>query len=210
VDVARIRSLRFADRERTRKEEVGRRSAGRLAYVAPPTIDRESLDRLHREAELLQADADGLILDLRENVGGDLPEEFLRQLDRRSLLQRQPRGQTRRGAPRPLWDRPIAVLIGPGTGSAAEIVAEGLRASGRATLIGEPTLGAVIGADEIALQMGLHFRIPRIGWYTLQGENLEGRGVLPAISVNSSPGRDADPVLERAIEVLGNEARPKN
>ena len=210
VNAARIRQLRFDAAERVRKEEVRRRSAGRIGYVSLPTIDREALDRLRREAELFQADADGLVLDLRENVGGDLPEEFLRQLDRRPLLQRQPRGQSRRGAPLPFWERPMVVLIGSRTGSAAEIVAQGLGVSGRAILVGGPTLGAVIGADEIVLQMGLRFRIPRIGWYTLQGENLEGRGVFPDIVVDGGvAGGVDDPVLDRALEVLRDEIRAK-
>ena len=47
--------------------------------------------------------------------------------------------------------------------------------------------------------------MPSVGWYTLEGKNLEGLGVKPDILVAETPedrlaGRD--PQLDKAIEVL--------
>ena len=229
-----IRALRFSQDERVRSEWVRKETKGKIAYVALPTIDRESLHELRRQVELVQPKSEAIILDLRDNIGGDLPEEFLRQLDRTPLVARQPRGELRRPVPAPITRSPLAVLVGRRTGSAAEVVARGLAEDGRAVLVGETTAGSVIGADEIELGMGLRFRIPRVGWYTLQGENLEGRGVSPDVEVETSPfgaylgsgegfGTPAEPgvfvekrppgydsddlVLERAIELLEDRLR---
>ncbi|MEZ4650320.1 MAG: S41 family peptidase [Candidatus Eisenbacteria bacterium] len=229
-----IRDLHFAREARIRSGRVRKEAKGKVSYVALRTIDRTSLDALRREVELFQPEGEALILDLRDNVGGDLPEEFLRELDRTPRVVRQPRGEVRRAVPAPLTRVPLAVLIGPRTGSAAEVVARGLAEGGRAILVGETTAGSVIGADEIELGMGLRFRIPRVGWYTLQGENLEGRGVSPDVQVETSPfgaelgtgdsigtpgrpgehvrekapGFDSrDLVLERAIELLEDRLR---
>lgn len=206
VDFRTVAGLRFAAWEQRGREAVRRRVGDRVIYLALPTIDRTSLERLRRELAGAGR-AGGLLLDLRENVGGDLPEEFLRQLVFPPLLLRQPRGQVQQPAPRGLFERPIVVLVGERTGSAAELVAQGLAAAERAHLVGRPTLGAVIGADEIELQLGLRFRIPRVGWYTLQGENLEGRGVQPDFVVTEMGSGDRDLTLERGLDVLLEELR---
>lgn len=177
------RAVRGRESARWRRELVERMGRGRIGYVRIESIDRRSLDALVRELQVAQRDKDAIILDFRDNAGGDLPEEFLRRLAMPALTQRQPRGQRMQPAPSALWTRSMAVLIGPGTGSAAEVVASGLGEMERVRLVGEPTYGGVIGADEIELLDGSVFRIPRIGWFTASGDNLEGRGVAPDLLV---------------------------
>jgi len=179
-----------------------------LGYVRIDGIDRPSLETLERELRVHQSGREGLILDLRENRGGDLPEEFLRLLQMRPGLWREPRGERRQPAPAPLWDKPMVVLIGPDTGSAAEIVAEGLSALGLGTLVGEPTAGGVIGAEEWELVDGRRIRLPRVGWSTQEGDNLEGRGVEPDLWIGDAFERDRganDPILRAAIKILEDE-----
>jgi tricorn protease len=199
------RALVEQERAGWRREVVERMSRGRIGYIHVGAVDRRSLDALERELQVTQREKEAIVLDLRDNAGGDLPEEFLRRLAMPSLVQRQPRDQRMHPAPSPLWNRSIAVLIGPGTGSAAEVVAAGLAEMTRIILVGEPTHGAVIGADEIELLDGSIFRIPRIGWFTGSGDNLEGRGVTPDLLVAAEfeeESRGKDGQLDAAVREL--------
>ena len=96
-------------------------------------------------------------------------------------VEQRARGEEWTVSPTLRYDGPLVVLIDEGTGSAAELLAESIRATGRGKLVGRPTLGAVISAGEVTLVDGSRVRIPRIGWSTLEGRNLENHGVTPAI-----------------------------
>lgn len=198
-------ALAERQREGWRRELVERAGRGRVGYIRLGSIDRQSLDALERELQVTQREKEAIVIDLRDNSGGDLPEEFLRRLAMPTLVQRQPRDQRIQPAPSALWNRSIAILIGPGTGSAAEVVAAGLAEIDRVRLVGEPTYGGVIGADEIELLDGSIFRIPRIGWFTGTGDNLEGRGVAPDLFVAAEfeeESRGEDVQLSAAVREL--------
>ena len=156
------------------------------------------------------AGARALVIDLRDNLGGG--EVALRQLmghlapepmrledisfrrcapdpaDPEGCIQDGGRDIFERYANRvaaPAFpDQPIRVLVGPGTFSAAEAVAYALQASGRATVIGEPTGG---GANpSTGMDLGPWFTvIMPIGEarHPVTGTNWEGVGVQPDIVV---------------------------
>jgi C-terminal processing protease CtpA/Prc len=49
--------------------------------------------------------------------------------------------------------------------------------------------------------------MPVVGWYTWQGESIEGNGVEPDFSVENSPeslATGADAQLDRALEVVNS------
>lgn len=80
----------------------------------------------------------------------------------------------------------IYVLIDRRTASAAEPLAELLKRTGRATLIGERTAGAMLSSERIPLQAGLVLIAPTADYYTAEGHRLEGTGVAPHVEVNSA------------------------
>ena len=99
----------------------------------------------------------------------------------------------------------MGVLIDQTTGSAAELLAESIRRTGRGTLVGRETFGGAISTDEILLVDGSRVRIPRIGWSTLEGENIENRGVKPDIGLEyrfEEGVRENDPVLRAGLRTL--------
>jgi hypothetical protein len=170
------------------------------------------------------AGARALVIDLRRNGGGG--EVALRQLmgHLASELMRLEDIQFRRCAPNPadpedcvqdgsrdvaerfanrverpaFPTQPIWVLVGPGTFSAAEAVAYGLQATGRATVVGEITGG---GANpSIAMDLGPWFTvIMPIGEarHPATGTNWEGVGVQPDVEV------PADRAPEEALRLAG-------
>lgn len=82
------------------------------------------------------------------------------------------------------WQKlPVAALIGPGTASGAEIVADALRTHKRATLLGQRTLGkgTVEGVHELGDGWALKLSSGR--FLGASGEPLQGRGVAPQLPV---------------------------
>jgi carboxyl-terminal processing protease len=105
--------------------------------------------------------------------------------------------------------RPLAVLVNQGSGSASEILAAAVQEYGRGKVVGVRTAGSVNGAITWALPDGASIQITVIEART--GKNrrsLEGNGVTPDLIV-SDPRRTAedffggrDPQLEQAIGAL--------
>ena len=83
----------------------------------------------------------------------------------------------------------LVVIIGPGTASGGEALADHLQAPGRAVVIGQPSIGAAHRVKEFELGDSLVARIPSglvVNAFT--GTDWEGRGVTPDVAVD--PGAD--------------------
>jgi tricorn protease len=146
-----------------------------------------------------------LILDIRGNVGGANHDKLLEFLSRKSYVTHRPRyGSPGQDSP-VAADVPIVLLIDELTTSDAEIFAQGFRELGLGTIIGTTTYGAVLGTEHHNLIDGATFTLPSVGWYTLQGEALENRGVAPdsAVSLDLTRlERGEDNQLEEAVKFL--------
>src|SRR6266699_3302950 len=88
--------------------------------------------------------------------------------------------------PQPFHGR-IVILINEYTHSAAEMVASFAKQNRLATLVGTRTGGEVLGGANFKLPDGYVLRMPVAGWYTWQGECIEGTGVEPNIAVENTP-----------------------
>jgi len=148
-----------------------------------------------------------VILDLRGNVGGDaevldriaglfIAEDriLIRLTGRRNIEERS------RGVGKRAFVGPMAVLIGPRTSSAAEILAAFLDDSGRAVTIGQRTKGAVTGGVDYRLPDGGRLTIAEYDIHLPSGRRLEREGLMPRHLVVPQAGRD--PPLETAIKLL--------
>lgn len=143
--------------------------------------------------------SDALIIDLRHN-GGGYPSMVARLLgylhgDESLLYVRffhRPSGKTTEGhtvvippTERYGQSRPVFLIVGPGTASAAESFAFFLRESGRATLLGERTMGAANPGDVFDLGHGFHAFVPTgRPMSPLTGKNWEGVGIEPHNAVD--------------------------
>ena len=99
----------------------------------------------------------------------------------------------------------IAILINEYTHSAAEMVASFAKQNHLATIVGTRTAGEVLGGANFKLPGGYILRMPVAGWYTWQGDCIEGKGVEPDFVVENSPeslGAGADIQLDSALEVV--------
>lgn len=100
----------------------------------------------------------------------------------------------------------LIFLVDEMTASSAEILAEGLRVSGRATVVGLRTAGAVLPSVAELLPNGAAIQFPVADFVTVDGKQLEGRGVTPDIEVGLTRPQFAagkDLILEAALKAIG-------
>jgi carboxyl-terminal processing protease len=178
--------------------------------------------RLDRAIDSLRA-ADGMIIDLRENPGGyaatisgvagHFLEERLslgtmRARGSETRLLANPRVVTNDGRRVKPYGGPVAILIGPHTGSASEVFASGMQAIHRARVFGEPSFGGVLPATIDKLPNGDALYHAVADFVAPNGDRVEGRGVLPDERVR--PTREAllagrDPVYDAAVQWIAAE-----
>ena len=106
--------------------------------------------------------------------------------------------------PQPFHGR-IVILVNEYTHSAAEMVASFAKQNRLATIVGTRTAGEVLGGANFKLPGGYILRMPVAGWYTWQGDCIEGKGVEPDLIVENSLERLAagsDDQLEKALDLV--------
>lgn len=150
----------------------------------------------------------GVILDLRDNAGGrdDVLDKTAGLFTTRRTLLIRLTGkkvieETTRGAGRGAYQGPLAVITGPNTASAAEILAFFLAETGRAETVGERSAGAVTGGVDYDLPGGGRLTVAEYDIRTANGTRLEGNGFTPRyrVPVARAP---RDLALEKAVALL--------
>jgi carboxyl-terminal processing protease len=150
--------------------------------------------RLARDIDLARQQTRGLIIDLRDNPGGEL---FLfRWLVGRFIEHHEALGQLigRSGQDRVTLDlddeptdhpylKPIALLIDGATASAAELTAHALVELRQAIAVGEPSCGCVVGIRrEFTLPDGGALRVSEIGFLSAHHRRMEADPLVPDIA----------------------------
>ena len=194
------------------KKTVEERTKGEAGYIHLNQMDQPNLARFSAAlSELNQKKVKGLVLDVRNNGGGNIHPQLIDALSNRPFIQFQPRGAGKQTQPALYWGKPVVLLINERSFSDAEVFPYSFKQMGLGKVVGVPTAGGVIGTNDITLSDGSKFRIPRVGWYGLNGENLEHLGVPPDILVEETVDdrlKGLDPQLDRALEVILSEIRP--
>jgi carboxyl-terminal processing protease len=171
--------------------------------------------------------ADGIIIDLRGNLGGlagmvmGLSGHFLKE--RIALGTMKTRGSELKFFSNPRWtnpageriepySRPVAILTDSISLSAAEIFAGGMQAIGRARVFGETSPGQALPALWDKLPNGDVLYHAFADFVTPLGVRLEGRGVIPDEPVPLTredllAGRDS--ALSAALQWIANERSKK-
>jgi carboxyl-terminal processing protease len=148
------------------------------------------------------SDADALILDLRDGWGGADPNYLNIFTEKVPILTRIGRD----GVKRELdfqWRKPVVMLVNNGSRSGKEILAYGFQKHKLGKVIGTKTAGAVVGGSPFLLKDGNLLYLAVID-VLVDGERLEGKGVIPDIEVPFplEYAQGKDPQLEKAVEVI--------
>lgn len=205
----KARLLDRKDREAITRARV---TAGnpKTAYLAVPNMDRQTLEKLALEIHRASLEAEGMILDLRNNDGGREADRMLGwfcQPEHSITIPRGgPAGYPLDRRPSPAWHKPLVVLCNQNTFSNAEIFCHAVKRIHCAPLVGTATAGGVISAVEAIIPDVGELQVPFRGWFHAgTGENLDLHGAKPDHPVDLTPAdEDAglDPQLGKALEVL--------
>lgn len=172
----------------------------RYGYVRLTTFNenaahdlKKAIDEMRKKEKL-----SGLVFDLRFNPGGLLDQAvevaslFIDEGEIVSTVGRKQDQKEVKYAKKgsAYKDFPLAILVGPGTASASEIVAGALQDHKRAVLLGEVTFGkgSVQSILPLDKDMGLKLTIAR--YFTPSGRSIQEKGVQPDILLE-----DFDPKL---------------
>lgn len=184
-----------------------------IAYIELQQFTDETAPLLRVALELAeQGDYRALILDLRRNPGGGLrsviqvADMFLGE--GRIISQVNRNNQERFTEARPgdePTDLPIVVLIGPGSASAAEVLAAALQDNDQAVLMGELTFGKGTINQLFNLSDGGAIYISTARWLTPNGIQIEGVGIFPDIPNEDDLDTREDEQIFEAIKYLRGE-----
>jgi carboxyl-terminal processing protease len=172
--------------------------------------------------ESLQAlkNAPGLVIDLRGNPGGSAHAVNL--VLRRFFPHRAELGNviTRTGRPIALffgaveiikmrtvvpgdadaYKGPVVILVNSGSASASELFSSAMQAAGRATIVGQPSCGCLLGFLGYArVPGGAELAYSEVGFRLPNEKRIEGEGVIPDVVVPLA-ARDLQVNRDRALE----------
>jgi tricorn protease len=182
-------------------------SHGRLGYIHLPDMGDAGL-REFIKWWYPQVRKEGMVIDVRDNSGGNISEMLIERLARTLHGLNFARNHATAGTyPRAVQTGPKVALINEDTASDGDIFANAFREWHIGQLIGKRTWGGVVGITERGplLDGGTVF-VPEFGTADANGHwIIEGHGVDPDIVVEQDPVavmRGSDPQLERGIEEL--------
>lgn len=158
--------------------------------------------------------AQGLVLDLRDDPGGELNEalniceQLLPAGPMIQILNSDGNKQVIVGEGKG-YGKPIVALVNGGSASASEIVAGALQDRKAGLLIGEKTFGKASVQSIIPLESGGGLKITIAHYLTPNGRYIHGKGISPDLNVKTDPKEDL--VLKKALALLnkGMVAFPK-
>lgn len=204
IDLGQLYQLKYKNWVDDRRKIIDEKTNNQVGYIHLSNMMPPALEQFKKEIVEVK-DKKALILDVRNNSGGRIHDDVLEILQRKIHSTIKPRDKEEYQSPNLVWGKPVVLLINQKSFSDAEVFAHAFKTLGLGTVIGVPTAGGVIGTINITLSDGSTFRIPRIGWFTKEGKNLENHGVEPDILVEESLKdivSDNDIQLEKAIELI--------
>lgn len=185
-----------------------------IGYIRVTEFDSVTYDQFAQALSDLEAQGmEGLIVDLRNNPGGNL----LTTANMLDLL--LPKGivvytQDKNGEKSILssddehqFTKPIAVLVNGNSASASEIFAGAVQDYGLGPIVGTTSYGKGIVQEVITLDDGSCVKLTTAEYYTPKGRNIHKKGIEPDVAVEyeaNPEDANADNQLDAAITEIKN------
>ena len=153
-----------------------------------PELAREKIEELYEGSTSL----DGLVLDLRNNPGGELRSAISITdlfIDKGIIVKTRNRNgvteQEYRATPGDALDGvPVVVLVNEGSASASEIVAGALQDHGRAVIMGKKTFGKGSVQTILPVDKTTAVKLTTHRYYTPADRSIQVEGIIPDIVVD--------------------------
>ena len=203
--------LRYLDWVESRMKMVDELSGGKIGYIHLPNTALEGNRELFKYF-YPQTNKEALIIDVRYNGGGFVPDRMIELLDRKILNYWVSRGIEPRPVPGIVNEGPKACLINGYSSSGGDAFPYYFRESKLGTIIGTRTWGGLIGiSGNPGLMDGGSIDIPVFRFLDTEGNwAVENEGVSPDIEVLDRADlvvKGEDPSLEKAVQVLLEELK---
>ncbi len=210
---ASMRDVQYQEWVEGNREFVERESDGKIAYVHIRGMNQPSLRIFENEINQFW-NAQGIVVDIRYNGGGNTDQQILDILERRPYEYWNNRWASRAAGrrPRQAIAGPKVMLINHRSASDSEVTPLGFRDLELGRIVGTPTMGAVIATGSYRLINGGTIRTPgslvvnydpsRPNNY---GLNLENYGVAPDVWAENTP-RDELDGFDRELKAAVDEA----
>ncbi len=204
-------NLRYLEWVESRRAWVEKASNGQIGYIHLPNTAQEGNRELFKNF-YPQANKAALLIDVRYNGGGFIPDQMISLLDRPVLSYWEVRNLEPFVTPGFAHKGPKAVLINGYSSSGGDAFPFYFRERGLGPLIGTRTWGGLAGlSGNPDLMDGGTVLVPSFRIFDDQGIwQVENIGVAPDIEVVDRPDAEArgtDPSLEKGVQVLMEELK---
>ena len=189
---------------------------GDINYIKISSFEELTYDQF-KEAldEGTKANAEGLIIDLRDNTGGllDVTVQIVDELIPEGVIvsTKDKNGKVKEMTSDDQYvDIPIVVLVNERSASASEVLSGALKDHNRAILVGDRTFGKGIVQTIMPLTDGSAIKVTTSQYFTPSGVCIQGEGIEPDYKVDLAPELmikakleyNEDLQLQKAVEVL--------
>ncbi|OQB09029.1 MAG: putative CtpA-like serine protease [Candidatus Omnitrophica bacterium ADurb.Bin205] len=179
-----------------------------IAYIKLVQFREDSFDNLNLALNKLSKEKPkALILDLRNNPGGllDMSVQITGKFIPKGKLVVYTRGRKEEQSceyfsdeKQPILHLPMAVLINEGSASGSEILAAALQYYKRAIVIGGKSFGKGSVQVVIPLGDGTALKLTTSKYFTPDGKEISGKGVIPDIVLEDEAGLSLQDLPDRA------------
>lgn len=150
----------------------------------------------------------GLVLDLRENPGGDLDAAvniarlFIPEGPIVYTVNKYGKTEVYATSEGPGLNMPLAVLVNGGSASASEVLSGAIKDTGSGILVGEKTFGKGIVQGVFPLARGEGLKLTTSKYLTPNKIDIHEKGIEPNIIVPADTSAKEDAQLKKAVEVV--------
>lgn len=189
--------------------------ADQIGYIRVSEFDTVTYDQFEKALNELEADGmQGLVIDLRNNPGGNLSTvtDMLKLLlpEGTIVSTKDKYGNTDEitcdGSHE--FTKPLAVLVNQYSASASEIFSGAIQDYGIGQIVGMTTYGKGVVQQLMDLGDGTCLKMTIAEYYTPSGRSINGTGVEPDVEVEyeyDEGNPDADNQLDTALETVKSE-----
>lgn len=181
----------------------------RIGYLRIMSFSSDSDEEVDKEIKsLLDKDIKALILDLRENPGGDLEaavniaKHFVPKGPIVHIVDKNDNKETYENTGDFRIKIPLVVLVNGGSASASEVLSGAIKDTKTGILIGEKTFGKGVVQGVYPLKFGEGLKLTTSKYLTPNFIDIHEKGIEPNIVVEFSEEDKDDKQLNKAIQVL--------
>lgn len=204
-----VTAVRNTVRVQTVKHEMKDNGIG---YLAVSEFDLVTYEQYKEAlADLESQGMKGLVVDLRNNPGGNLETvcDILDLMLPEGLIvyteDKEGNRDEKKSDEESQFRLPMVVLMNGNSASASEIYAGAIQDYGTGKIVGTQSYGKGVVQQIFMLKDGTSVKLTIAEYFTPKGRNINGKGISPDVEVEyerNEENPDADNQLDKAMEVL--------